>query len=116
MELCSEEAVKYVWEGAIPLQIHLHESEVTTLPPPAPVLVISCQCVFSSPPVVGHCLWGVAVVCVFPVHVDRLYFWISCSHVSVGCCRACREDHVNCQELKFYLRTQSTDGKFTYVG
>ncbi|CAA6655822.1 unnamed protein product [Spirodela intermedia] len=40
MEICSEEAVKYVWEGAIPLQIHLHESEVTTLPPPAPVLVL----------------------------------------------------------------------------
>ncbi|KAH0470001.1 hypothetical protein IEQ34_001559 [Dendrobium chrysotoxum] len=39
MELCSEEAVRLVWEGAIPLQIHLHESEVTTLPPPPPVLV-----------------------------------------------------------------------------
>lgn len=35
------EARKYVWEGAIPLQIHLHESEVTTLPPPPPALVIS---------------------------------------------------------------------------
>lgn len=33
------EAQKYVWEGAIPLQIHLHESEVTTLPPPPPTLV-----------------------------------------------------------------------------
>ncbi|KAE9450138.1 hypothetical protein C3L33_17951, partial [Rhododendron williamsianum] len=33
------EAQKYVWEGAIPLQIHLHESEVTTLPPPPPALV-----------------------------------------------------------------------------
>ena len=33
------EAQKYVWEGAIPLQIHLHESEVTTLPPPSPALV-----------------------------------------------------------------------------
>lgn len=40
MELCSEEAVKYVWDGAIPLQIHLHESEVTTLPPPPPIMVI----------------------------------------------------------------------------
>lgn len=35
------EARKYVWEGAIPLQIHLHVSEVTTLPPPPPALVIS---------------------------------------------------------------------------
>ena len=33
------EAQKYVWEGAIPLQVHLHESEVTTLPPPPPALV-----------------------------------------------------------------------------
>ncbi|XP_072968486.1 autophagy protein 5 [Typha angustifolia] len=40
MELCSEEAVKRVWQGAIPLQIHLHESEVTSLPPPPPVLVL----------------------------------------------------------------------------
>lgn len=34
------EARKYVWGGAIPLQIHLHESEVTTLPPPLPALVL----------------------------------------------------------------------------
>nr|CAD1840787.1 unnamed protein product [Ananas comosus var. bracteatus] len=40
MEMCSDEAVKYVWEGAIPLQIHLHESEVTTLPPPSPILIL----------------------------------------------------------------------------
>lgn len=33
------DAKKYVWEGAIPLQIHLHDSEVTTLPPPPPALV-----------------------------------------------------------------------------
>ncbi|KAL9316411.1 hypothetical protein ACSQ67_017412 [Phaseolus vulgaris] len=33
--------VKQVWEGAIPLQIHLHESEVTTLPPPPPALVLA---------------------------------------------------------------------------
>lgn len=33
------EAQQYVWGGAIPLQIHLHESEVTTLPPPSPALV-----------------------------------------------------------------------------
>ncbi|GKB27583.1 autophagy protein 5 [Tanacetum coccineum] len=32
------EGKKYVWEGAIPLQIHLHDSEVTTLPPPSPAL------------------------------------------------------------------------------
>lgn len=43
MELCSEEAVKYAWEGAIPLQIHLHESEVTTLPPPPPILVLGSR-------------------------------------------------------------------------
>ncbi|KAJ9707295.1 hypothetical protein PVL29_002327 [Vitis rotundifolia] len=35
------EAQKYVWEGAIPLQIHLHESEVTTLPHPSPALVLA---------------------------------------------------------------------------
>lgn len=34
------EAQKYIWEGAIPLQIHLHESEVTTLPPPPPAMVL----------------------------------------------------------------------------
>ncbi|XP_058098171.1 autophagy protein 5 isoform X2 [Magnolia sinica] len=39
MELGTE-AQKLVWEGAIPLQIHLHESEVTTLPPPPPALVL----------------------------------------------------------------------------
>ncbi|GFS35281.1 autophagy protein Apg5 family [Actinidia rufa] len=35
------EAQKYVWEGAIALQIHLHESEVTTLPPPSPALILA---------------------------------------------------------------------------
>ncbi|KAL3525085.1 hypothetical protein ACH5RR_013457 [Cinchona calisaya] len=35
------EAQKYVWEGAIPLQIHLHHSEVTTLPPPPPALILA---------------------------------------------------------------------------
>lgn len=35
------EAQKHVWEGAIPLQIHLHESEVTTLPSPPPALVLA---------------------------------------------------------------------------
>ncbi|KAG4175211.1 hypothetical protein ERO13_A11G169800v2 [Gossypium hirsutum] len=35
------EAPKYVWEGAIPLQIHLHESQVTTLPPPPPALILA---------------------------------------------------------------------------
>ncbi|KAK2986861.1 hypothetical protein RJ640_009595 [Escallonia rubra] len=33
-----KEAQKYVWQGAIPLHIHLHDSEVTTLPPPPPAL------------------------------------------------------------------------------
>ncbi|TYJ10088.1 hypothetical protein E1A91_A11G183900v1 [Gossypium mustelinum] len=35
------EAPKYVWEGAIPLQIPLHESQVTTLPPPPPALILA---------------------------------------------------------------------------
>ncbi|GMI76982.1 AUTOPHAGY 5 [Hibiscus trionum] len=35
------EAKKYVWEGAIPLQIHLHESQVTALPPPPPALILA---------------------------------------------------------------------------
>lgn len=35
------EAQQYVWGGAIPLQIHLHDAEVTTLPPPPPALVFS---------------------------------------------------------------------------
>ncbi|XP_020234125.1 autophagy protein 5 [Cajanus cajan] len=35
------EAQKQVWEGAIPLQIHLHQSEVTTLPPPPPALLLA---------------------------------------------------------------------------
>lgn len=39
MEKKATEAQKYVWEGAIPLQIRLHESEVTTVPPPPPALV-----------------------------------------------------------------------------
>lgn len=34
------EAQSFVWEGAIPLQIHLHESEITTLPPPPPALIL----------------------------------------------------------------------------
>lgn len=35
------EGQEYVWQGSIPLQIHLHESEVTTLPPPPPALVLA---------------------------------------------------------------------------
>lgn len=35
----ANEAVKYVWEGAIPLQIHLHKSEVASHPAPPPALV-----------------------------------------------------------------------------
>lgn len=34
-------ARKYVWRGSIPLQVHLHESEVTTIPPPQPFLVLA---------------------------------------------------------------------------
>ncbi|KAI4340741.1 hypothetical protein MLD38_025550 [Melastoma candidum] len=36
-----EDAQQLVWRGAIPLQIHLHESEVTTLPPPPPVHILA---------------------------------------------------------------------------
>ncbi|EPS65412.1 hypothetical protein M569_09364, partial [Genlisea aurea] len=35
------EAQQFVWQGAIPLQIHLHESEVTTLTPPPPALILA---------------------------------------------------------------------------
>ncbi|KAL8159611.1 hypothetical protein V2J09_001148 [Rumex salicifolius] len=41
MERGPTEAQKFVWRGAIPLQIHLHDSEVTTLPPPPPVLILA---------------------------------------------------------------------------
>ncbi|XP_057971536.1 autophagy protein 5 isoform X4 [Malania oleifera] len=41
MERVGTEAQRYVWEGAIPLQIHLHDSEVTTLPPPPPALILA---------------------------------------------------------------------------
>ncbi|KAK7300630.1 hypothetical protein RJT34_11478 [Clitoria ternatea] len=34
-------AQKYVWKGAIPLEIHLDESEVTTLPAPPPAIVLA---------------------------------------------------------------------------
>ncbi|KAK9085667.1 hypothetical protein Sjap_026078 [Stephania japonica] len=34
------EAQKLVWEGAIPLEIRLHESEITTHPPPPPALIL----------------------------------------------------------------------------
>ncbi|CAF1781642.1 hypothetical protein YC2023_119596 [Brassica napus] len=37
----NEEAMKYVWEGAIPLQIHLHKSEVASHPAPPPALVLA---------------------------------------------------------------------------
>ncbi|XP_073142874.1 autophagy protein 5 [Henckelia pumila] len=37
------EAQQYVWAGAIPLQIHLHDSEVTTLPPPSPALILASR-------------------------------------------------------------------------
>ena len=33
------EARKQVWSGAVPLQLHLHPSEITTLPGPSPFLV-----------------------------------------------------------------------------
>ncbi|XP_010694973.2 autophagy protein 5 isoform X1 [Beta vulgaris subsp. vulgaris] len=43
MENVGTDALKYVWKGAIPLQIHLHDSEVTTLPPPPPVLMLASR-------------------------------------------------------------------------
>lgn len=36
----SKEAVEYMWKAAIPLQIHLDESEVTTFPAPPPAFVL----------------------------------------------------------------------------
>lgn len=41
MEKEGTEAQKYVWGGAIPLQVHLHDYEVTTLPPPPPVMILA---------------------------------------------------------------------------
>ncbi|KAK9041257.1 hypothetical protein V6N11_016366 [Hibiscus sabdariffa] len=41
ISIAAMEAQKYVWEGAIPLQIHLHESQVTALPPPPPALILA---------------------------------------------------------------------------
>ncbi|PRQ48070.1 hypothetical protein RchiOBHm_Chr2g0106631 [Rosa chinensis] len=35
------EAQNFLWKGAIPLQIHLHESKVTTLPSPPPALILA---------------------------------------------------------------------------
>ncbi|KAL6348527.1 hypothetical protein AAG906_013147 [Vitis piasezkii] len=40
VEAMGREAQKYAWEGLF-LQIHLHESEVTTLPHPSPALVLA---------------------------------------------------------------------------
>eukprot|EP00249_Psilotum_nudum_P012802 c23996_g1_i3 orf=182-1435(-) len=37
----ANEARKLVWMGAIPLQLHLHHSEVTTLPPPSSFMVLA---------------------------------------------------------------------------
>ncbi|XP_078178081.1 autophagy protein Apg5 family [Carex rostrata] len=41
--MCSEEAIKYIWEGAIPLQIQLHESEITSIPPPPPLMILGLR-------------------------------------------------------------------------
>ncbi|KAL5208123.1 hypothetical protein ABZP36_032558 [Zizania latifolia] len=35
-----EEAARRVWGGAVPLQVHLHDADVTTLPPPPPFLTL----------------------------------------------------------------------------
>jgi len=39
----SKEAVEYMWKAAIPLQIHLDESEVTTFPAPPPAFVLGTR-------------------------------------------------------------------------
>ena len=44
----SEEAARRVWGGAVPLQVHLHDADVTALPPPPPFLV--CHTPPPSPP------------------------------------------------------------------
>ena len=44
----SEEAARLVWGGAVPLQVHLHDADVTALPPPPPFLV--CHTPPPSPP------------------------------------------------------------------
>ncbi|KAJ1277556.1 hypothetical protein BS78_04G013200 [Paspalum vaginatum] len=36
----SEEAARRVWAGAVPLQVHLHDADVTALPPPPPFLIL----------------------------------------------------------------------------
>ncbi|CAM0947823.1 unnamed protein product [Alopecurus aequalis] len=36
----SEEAARRVWGGAVPLQVHLHDADVTALPPPPPFLTL----------------------------------------------------------------------------
>ncbi|XP_062217970.1 autophagy protein 5-like [Phragmites australis] len=36
----SEEAARRAWGGAVPLQVHLHDADVTTLPPPPPFLTL----------------------------------------------------------------------------
>ncbi|CAD6248391.1 unnamed protein product [Miscanthus lutarioriparius] len=36
----SEEAARRVWAGAVPLQVHLHDADVTALPPPPPFLTL----------------------------------------------------------------------------
>ncbi|KAK9092972.1 hypothetical protein Syun_027883 [Stephania yunnanensis] len=40
MGAVGSEAQKLVWEGTIPLEIRLHESEITTYPPPPPALIL----------------------------------------------------------------------------
>ncbi|KAK3218695.1 hypothetical protein Dsin_012665 [Dipteronia sinensis] len=65
------EAQNYVWEGAIPLQIHLHESEVTTFPPPPPALILA--------PRIGYLPLLIALIkpyfsSALPPGVDTLWF------------------------------------------
>ncbi|CAO2033940.1 unnamed protein product [Urochloa humidicola] len=36
----SEEAARRVWGGAVPLQVHLHDADVTAFPPPPPFLTL----------------------------------------------------------------------------
>ncbi|KAK9735190.1 hypothetical protein RND81_04G189400 [Saponaria officinalis] len=41
MDEIGTEAQKNVWKASIPLLIHLHDSEITSLPPPNPVVILA---------------------------------------------------------------------------
>ncbi|XP_074288977.1 autophagy protein 5-like [Silene latifolia] len=41
MEEIGKEAQKNTWKAAIPLLVHLHDSEITSLPPPNPLVILA---------------------------------------------------------------------------